>query len=285
MAAKSSAIRKVAFQGELGAFSQQAIQQLLGFRVEPVPCSRFEQVYTTLESRKADAAVVPLENTLAGSVHDNYDLLLKYPFVITAETSVRVVHNLIAPPGTKFASIRRVYSHPVALNQCLDFFAKYTKIGREPFYDTAGSVKMVMATRKPGEAAIASELAAQIYGGQILKRGLEDDRQNFTRFFLLEKAGSPPRSIKTMAKRPWKTSLVFSIKNVPGALFKALSALALRDLNLVKIESRPRRGRPWEYLFYLDLMGNPADVPVRNALNQLKEITDFLRVLGTYRAA
>lgn len=285
MAAKSSAIRKVAFQGELGAFSQQAIQQLLGFKVEPVPCSRFEQVYTTLENRNADAAVVPLENTLAGSVHDNYDLLLKYPFVITAETSVRVVHNLIAPPGTKFASIRRVYSHPVALNQCLDFFAKYTQIEREPFYDTAGSVKMVMATRKPGEAAIASELAAQIYGGQILKRGLEDDRQNFTRFFLLEKAGSPPRSIKTMAKRPWKTSLVFSIKNVPGALFKALSALALRDLNLVKIESRPRRGRPWEYLFYLDLMGNPADVPVRNALNQLKEITDFLRVLGTYRAA
>lgn len=276
---------RVAFQGALGAFSQQAIRQFLGAKAEPVPHLRFEEMFLALKKGTADAAAVPIENTLAGSVHENYDLLMKFPFEITAETSVRVVHNLIAPPGTLFKDIRQVYSHPVALNQCLDFFAAHPKIERVPFYDTAGSVKMVMEDRPAHAAAIASELAAQIYKGHILKRGIEDDRQNFTRFFLLEPPGSRPRTIPGATKHPWKTSLVFSTRNVPGALFRALSALALRDLNLVKIESRPLRGKPWEYLFYLDLLGRRDDKDVKNALAHLAEVADFLRVLGSYRSA
>lgn len=299
---------RVAFQGELGAFSQQAIRQFFGAQAEPVPRPRFDDIFSALKHEKVDAAAVPIENTLAGSVHENYDLLMKYPFEITAETNVRVVHNLIAPTGTRFKDIRRVYSHPVALNQCLDFFAQNPNIERIPFYDTAGSVKMLMEEHLPQSAAIASELAARIYKGRILKRGIEDDRQNFTRFFLLEPAGAKPRAIpgdprmaatksranqsktargtpKASVQRPWKTSLVFSTKNTPGALFRALSALALRDLNLVKIESRPLRGKPWEYLFYLDLLGHRDEKNVQNALAHLAEVADFLRVLGSYRSA
>jgi len=184
-----------------------------------------------------------------------------------------------------FAQVRKVYSHPVAINQCLDFFARHKRIEREPFYDTAGSVKMIMERRPPGGAAIASELAAKTYKAHILKRGIEDDRQNFTRFFLLEPAGAKPRGKGKGQSAPWKTSLVFSTRNMPGALFRALSALALRDLNLVKIESRPLRGKPWEYLFYLDLLGRRDDAAVKNALAHLGEVADFLRVLGSYRAA
>lgn len=276
---------KAAFQGELGAFSQQAIAQLLGPKARPVPQPWFDQVFGALANGEVDAAVIPIENTLHGSIHDNYDLLLKHDFVITAETNVRIVHNLIAPPGVTFAQVRKVYSHPVALNQCLDFFARNKQIERETFYDTAGSVKMVMEKKLPGTAAIASELAAKIYKGRILKRGIEDDRENFTRFFLLEAAGSKPRSGPKRSSKPWKTSLVFTTRNVPGALFRALSALALRDLSLTKIESRPLRGKPWEYLFYIDLIGRAEDTAVKNALSHLGEVCDFLRVLGTYKAA
>ncbi len=273
---------KVAFQGELGAFSQQAIRQFLGPKAVPVAHPRFDRAFAALAEGVVDAAAIPFENTLAGSVHVNYDLLLKHDFAITAETSVRVILNLIAPAGVSFPKVRKAYSHPVALDQCLDFFARHKRIERVPFYDTAGSVKMVMEQRPPGGAAIASELSAKIYRGRILKRGIEDDRQNYTRFFLLEPAGSKPRG---RGKKPWKTSLVFSTRNVPGALFRALAALALRDLNLVKIESRPLRGKPWEYLFYLDLLGRSDDENVRNALGHLAEVADFLRVLGSYRAA
>ena len=276
---------RVAFQGELGAFSQQAIRQLLGPRAEPAPYQRFDEVFAALRGKKVDAAVLPIENTLHGSVHENYDLLLRYDFEITAETSVRIVHNLIAPPGVTFERLRKVYSHPVALNQCLDFFRRHKRIQRVTFYDTAGSVKMIMKEMPDDAAAIASDLAAKIYGGKILRREIEDDRQNFTRFFLLEPAGSKTRTVRGGAKNPWKTSLVFSTKNIPGALFRALSALALRDLNLVKIESRPLRGKPWEYLFYLDLLGRSNDPVVEKALGHLEELADFLRVLGTYRAA
>jgi len=285
MKKKTASPLRVAFQGELGAFSQQAIRQLLGAQAEPIPRQRFEHVFNTLHAGDVDAAALPIENTLAGSVHENYDLLLKFDFEITAETSVRIVHNLIAPPGVKFSDVRKVYSHPVALNQCLDFFTKNQRIEPVSFYDTAGGVKMVMADRPPGAAGIASELAAKIYGGRMLKREIEDDQQNFTRFFLLEPRGAKPREPRTARRKPWKTSLVFSTRNAPGALFRALSALALRDLNLVKIESRPLRGKPWEYLFYLDLLGHRDEQTVRNALGHLAEVADFLRVLGSYRAA
>ena len=189
------------------------------------------------------------------------------------------------PPGVKLEKIRKVYSHPVAINQCLDFFRRNKRMKAVTFYDTAGSVKMIMKERPDHSAAIASELAAKIYKGRILKREIEDDRQNFTRFFLLEPRGAKPRPPRGAAKNPWKTSLVFSTKNIPGALFRSLSALALRDLNLVKIESRPLRGKPWEYLFYLDLIGRSSDPVVQKALGHLAELADFLRVLGSYRAA
>jgi prephenate dehydratase len=196
-----------------------------------------------------------MENTLAGSVHENYDHLLHFDVRIAAETNLRIVHNLIAPPGVRFADIRKVYSHPVALNQCLKFFARHRKLERVPFYDTAGSVKMVLEQRTPGAAAIASSVAAGIYGGSILKRSIEDDRRNFTRFFLLYPAKKLPAP---RHGQEWKTSLVF------------------------KIESRPLHGKPWEYLFYVDFLGRENEPRVKNALRHLAEIADFLRVLGSY---
>lgn len=272
--------QRIAIQGELGAFSQQAVYQLLGDRVEVVPYTRFDQAFRALQGRKVDAAVMPIENTLAGSVHENYDHLTHFNVRIAAETNVRIIHNLIAPPGVRLKDIRRVYSHPVALNQCLRFFSGHRRLERVPYYDTAGSVKMIMEERPADAAAIASSVAASLYGGKILKRSIEDDRRNYTRFFLLY-AGRGAR-LPRRDKAQWKTSLVFTTRNIPGALFRAVSAFALRDLNLTKIESRPLHGKPFEYLFYLDFLGREDDPRVKNALRHLAELADFLRVLGSY---
>jgi prephenate dehydratase len=272
--------KRIGIQGELGAFSQQAVHQLLGNKVEVVPFTRFEDVFLGLQKHKTDAAVIPIENTLAGSVHENYDHLSHFNARIAAETNVRIVHNLIAPPGVRFKDIRRVYSHPVALNQCLRFFSRNPKFDRVPYYDTAGSVKMVMAEKLPDAAAIASSVAATLYGAKILRRSIEDDRRNFTRFFLLysnKRARRVPPD-----KTQWKTSVVFTTRNIPGALFRAVSAFALRDLNLTKIESRPLHGKPWEYLFYVDFLGREDEARVQNALRHLAELADSLRVLGSY---
>jgi prephenate dehydratase len=272
--------RRAGFQGALGAFSQEAARQLLGHRVEVVPYPQFEDVFRALDRKKVDAAVIPIENTLAGSVHENYDHLLNFDVRIIGETNVRIVHHLIAPAGMRLRDIRKVYSHPVALNQCLRFFARNPKIQKTTFYDTAGAVKMVMEEKSGDAAAIGSEVAASIYGGKILRRSIEDDRRNFTRFFLLQRAKEVSRRLP--GARLWKTSLVFTTRNIPGALFKALSAFALRDLNLTKIESRPLHGKPWEYLFYLDFLGREDEPRVQNALRHLSELADFLRVLGSY---
>lgn len=271
---------RVGFQGELGAFSQEAVRQLLDDRAAVVPFQRFEEVFRALDRGDTDASVIPIENTLAGSVHENYDHLLHFNVKIVAETNVRIVHNLIAPPGVRFRDLRRVYSHPVALNQCLRFFAEHPQVEKAPFYDTAGSVKMVMETKPTDAAAIASAVAASMYGARILRRSIEDDRQNFTRFFLLNgKRRVFPRQSPVKA---WKTSIVFNTRNVPGALFRSLSAFALRDLNLNKIESRPLRGKPWEYMFYVDFEGREEDPVTQKALGHLAELADFMRVLGTY---
>lgn len=268
----------VAFQGELGAFSHAAIHKLLGDNVTAVPCPRFEDVFRALRDKNVDLALIPIENTLHGSVHENYDHLLNFDLPIVGETHVRVAHTLIACPGVRFSQLRRIYSHPVALNQCLNFFAAHAQLERVPFYDTAGSVKMIMEERPKDSAAIASAVAAGIYGATILKRNLEDDRGNFTRFFLLARPGSKP----PVAGKEWKTSLVFTVRNVPGALFRSLSTFALRDISLAKIESRPLRGKPWEYLFYLDFVGRVDDEKVSKALGHLEELADTLRVLGSY---
>ncbi len=199
-------MRRVAFQGELGAFTQVAVSQLAGKNAIPVPTETFEQVFLSLINGKCDQAVIPIENTLHGSVHENYDHLLKYNLSIRGETFVRIVHNLIAPPGVGFGQVRRVFSHPVALNQCRRFFEENPQVERTSFYDTAGSVKMVMEEGLKDAAAIASAAAAKIYGGRILKKSIEDDRQNYTRFFLLERPKRGARFLKpdaaTRGSRP-----------------------------------------------------------------------------------
>jgi prephenate dehydratase len=274
---------RAAFQGERGAFSHEAAMRLLGAEVEVVPRPRFEDVFLALRDGLVDAAVIPIENTLHGSVHENYDHLLNFDFRITGEASVRIVHNLIAPPSLRFSQVRRVYSHPVALNQCLDFLAANPQMERVPFYDTAGSVKMVMEERPEGGAAIASAVSASIYGARILKKSIEDDRENYTRFFLLRRPDQAPLPDRNTSARGWKTSLVFTTRNQPGSLFRALSAFALRDISLTKIESRPLRGKPWEYRFYVDFLGSVEEERVRRALGHLEELADLLRVLGCYR--
>jgi prephenate dehydratase len=271
--------KTVAFQGEPGAFSHAAARKMLGSGVAVYPCQRFDDVFRSLKAGKVTHAIIPIENTLHGSVHENYDHLLEYDLPIVGETSIRIAHQLIAMPGTKFANVKRVLSHPVALNQCLEFFRKHPGISKVPHYDTAGSVKTLASERPTDAAAIASEAAAEIYGGVILKKNIEDDRQNYTRFFLLQRKAATG----TSNGRLWKTSLVFATPNRPGSLFKAMACFALRDLNLTKIESRPLRGKPWEYLFYVDLMGHADDPALSHALEHLGEMTSLLRVFGSYR--
>ena len=274
--------KKVAFQGARGAFSEEASRMLLGDELAYLPCERFEQVFRALADGKVRYAVVPIENTLAGSVHENYDHLLKFQLPIIAEARLRIVHNLIARPEVKFSQIRRAISHPVALRQCLHFFEKHPRIRSEVFYDTAGSVEHVMQHRDTAVAAIGSALAAEYYGAKTLRRSIEDDRRNYTRFFLL--ARKAPK-LRSRNGQTLKTSIVFSTRDQPGALFRCISALALRDINLIKIESRPLRGRPWEYLFYVDLIGSPLEERYRNAMSHLAEMTEFLTILGCYPQA
>jgi prephenate dehydratase len=268
----------VAFQGERGAFSEEAVYKLLGERTRILPCETFAATFQSVSSGKATQCLVPIENTLAGSVYENYDLLLENNLHIVAEVRLRIVHNLIAFPEVTLKNLREVYSHPVALAQCARFFKRHARVARVPFYDTAGSVKMLAEKRPAGAAAIASRTAAKAYHGRVLRAHLEDHKENFTRFLLL----SPKASVVPMAD---KVSIVFSTRNSPGALFKCLSVFALRDIDLTKIESRPLRGRPWEYFFYIDFRGNTRDDTCRKALQHLREVTDFLRVLGCYRGA
>jgi prephenate dehydratase len=267
---------QVAIQGERGSFSHQAALELVpGARV--LACSRSVEVFDALDSGRAQAAVIPVENTLAGPVGEHLDLLLERKVFIQRELHLRIEHNLIAAPGVRLKDIRQVLSHPVALDQCRKFFSRHRGIAGVGFYDTAGAVKYVMANRSPDAAAIASRQAAREYGARILKSGLEDNRKNFTRFFLIQNK-------RKIAANAGKTSLVFSVKNQPGALFKALSVFALRDLDLSKIESRPMRGKPWEYVFFVDVLRGDVE-PMRLALRHLEEVAGLVKVLGVYPRA
>ncbi len=268
---------KIAIQGELGSFSHEAAETMLP-SATLVPCARSLDVFDRIKRGTVDGAVIPIENSLAGSVAEHFDLLLSRDVHIEREFRLRIMHNLIALPGTKFGDVRRVFSHPVALDQCRDLFAKNRKLEPTPFYDTAGSVKHVVAEKLPDAAGIASRRAAAVYGGKILKASIEDDKKNFTRFFLIK------RGKAKAARDANKTSLAFSMKNLPGGLFKALSVFALRDISLSKIESRPMRGRPWEYVFFVDLLRGD-DEAARNALRHLNEISDLVKVLGIYPQA
>jgi prephenate dehydratase len=280
---------KVAYQGERGAFSEAASHRLLGQNIRAVAHRTFEEMFDSVTRRAADCAVVPIENSLAGSVHKNYDLMLEHDLTIIAEADMRIVHNLIAPAGVEMSEVRRVYSHPVALAQCERFLRDHPQMEASPAYDTAGSVKMVVERRRTDEAAIAGRTAATVYGARLLAEGIEDDSLNFTRFLLICAPDRTPvieASIKTAAaSAERKTSIVFRSANSPGALFRAIAAFALRDINLTKIESRPIQGRPWEYSFYLDLIGDRTDLKVERALAHLSEMTESIRVLGSYSSA
>ena len=267
---------KIAIQGEAGSFSHEAAQRMVsGCRI--LPCARSASVFDQVEQGSVPAAVIPIENSLAGSVTEHFDLLLARDVFVQREFRLRIVHNVIAAPGVKLRDLRRVLSHPVALEQCRDFFRHFPKIEPVPFYDTAGSVKHVIEKGLRDAAGIAGRQAAGVYGGKILKAGIEDDKRNFTRFFLIRKT----KRVLTGAN---KTSIAFSVKNVPGGLFKALSVFALRDISLSKIESRPMRGRPWEYVFYVDILRG-EDEAARNALHHLGEVADLVKILGIYPAA
>ena len=242
-----------------------------------VPCARSAEVFGSVESGKVQTAVIPIENSLAGSVAEHFDLLLSRDVFIHGEMHLRIRHNLIAPPGVKLGNVRRVFSHPVALDQCRNFFRAHADIQAVPFYDTAGSVRHIIAENLQDAAGIAAKRAAAEYGGRVLLSGIEDDQQNYTRFLLITKS-------KKIGSGANKTSIAFALMNVPGALFKALSVFALRDISLSKIESRPMRGRPWEYVFFADILRGD-DEAASHALRHLGEIAEFVKVLGVYPAA
>jgi prephenate dehydratase len=273
------AFMKIAIQGELGSFSHEAAEAMLP-RATVVPCARSLEVFDRVTRGTVAGAVIPIENSLAGSVAEHFDLLLSRDVHIVREFRLRIVHNLIALPGAKLRDVRRVFSHPVALDQCRDLFRKNPRLEPVPFYDTAGSVKHVVAEGLRDAAGIASQRAAEVYAGKILKAGIEDDKKNFTRFFLIRR-GKPRAARNPNKANADRTSLAFSVKNIPGALFKALSVFALRDISLSKIESRPMRGRPWEYVFFVELRRGD-DEASRNALRHLGEVAELVKVLGIY---
>ena len=270
---------RVGFQGERGAFSEKAAMQLAGKSIDVAPQKTFLDMFRALHNKRIDYAIVPIENTLAGSVIENYDLLLKYRFPILAETSLRIVHNLIVNPKVTMRNVKKAYSHPVALRQCLKFLDKHRNWEVVTFYDTAGSVKMITEEKLTDSAAIASEISAEIYGAKIIARDIGDDKENYTRFFLLGRKALPHLPSKAS-----KTSIAFVTKNQPGALARCLSIFAMRDISLTKIESRPIKGRPFEYRFYLDFKGAQSDPAARSALKHLAENTEFVRVFGSYPA-
>ena len=270
----------VAFQGERGAFSEAAARKLVGAAIDVLPCRSFDDVFAAVKSGAAHCAVIPIENTLAGSVLRNYELLGDAGLEIAGETLLRIRLSVMARPGTKLSDVRRVLSHPVALAQCQRFLAAHPDIEAVATYDTAGGVKLVMEDHRDDEAAIAGAPAAEIYGASILAENIEDHSENYTRFLLVAKHGAiPPRPGAR------KTTILFRTPNTPGALFRALAVFALRDINLTKLESRPIEGRPWEYQFYADVDGGAEERNLVNALNHLREMCETVVLLGSYVAA
>ena len=267
----------VAFQGEIGAYSEEAAVDFFGPSIEVRPCETLDAVFDAVERGEAHFGVVPIENSLEGSISQVYDLLLDSSLKVRGEIELRVIHCLIANPGVKLDLLRRVYSHPQALGQCRAFL-KHLDCELIPTYDTAGSVKMIKEQGMTDGAAIASVRAAEIYGMQIMAREIEDTPNNFTRFFVLAKHDSPSTGND-------KTSIVFSVSHKPGALYSLLRELAASQVNLTKIESRPTRQRPWEYNFYLDFEGHREDTASREALGKLEETALFVKVLGSYPRA
>ena len=269
---------RVAFQGERGAFSEEAAVKLLGEEITLVPRPTFEAAFNAIADRAADYILAPIENSLAGSVHRSFDLLVDSPLNILAEVIISIAHNLIAAPGAKFEGITVVESHPVALAQCEQFFSAHPRLKRIATEDTAGSVRDVVASGDRSRGAIAGRRAAEIYGGAILREHLEDNCENYTRFLLLSDSANSAADAD-------KLSLVFQLDHRPRALYNALEPFARRNVNLMKIESRPVHGRPWQYRFYLDLQASRRDPEVAAALRELESLVVELRILGSYVSA
>jgi prephenate dehydratase len=267
----------VSFQGIAGAYSEEAIQQFFGPQVESLPCRTFADVFIAVEQGQADYGMLPIENSLAGSVVQSYELLMEHDLRVRAEVILRVRHRLMAVPGTEMGELKQVKSHPQALAQCERYLERR---GLEPIpnFDTAGSARELAEHPEPGTGVVASALAAELYGLEILDDEVEDLPFNYTRFFVLG-VQDPPRSQRS------KTSLIFTTRHYPGALYDSLGEFAQRGINLTKIESRPRRNRPWQYLFYLDFEGHWQDPAAEAALMGLLRRSSFVKLLGSYPAA
>jgi chorismate mutase/prephenate dehydratase len=270
-------VLRIAFQGELGAYSEMAVYSFFGESVEVKPCKSFDEVFESVKTGDVDYGVVPIENSIEGSVNRTYDLFLEYDLKVCGEIIIRISHCLIAHKGTKLDQIKTVYSHPQALAQCRKFLEQH-KLRAISTFDTAGSVKMIKEEKMMDAAAIASERAAKIYDMTILEKEIEDIKNNSTRFFVLDKKDSPYSGED-------KTSIIFAAKSVPGALYKILKEFADRNINLTKIESRPTKSTPWEYHFYLDFEGHRTDTKSQQALESISDKTVFVKILGSYKAA
>lgn len=268
---------KVAFQGEIGAYSEIAVYKYFSINVQAIPCKHFSDVFKSVEKNEVDYGIVPIENSIEGSVNQVYDLFLKHDLKVCGEIILKIEHCLLANFNADLDSIKIVYSHPQALAQCSNFLEK---LGYEiiPTYDTAGSVKIIKEKNTIDVAAIASERAAEIYGMKILARDIADVPDNYTRFFVISKEDAKPTGND-------KTSIIFSLKHIPGSLYKALEEFALRGINLTKIESRPTKLKPWEYNFYLDFEGHRNEQKCIEALNGLQRKATFIKILGSYPKA
>src|SRR5690349_3447484 len=266
---------RLAYQGEPGAYSEAAARQFAGPQAETLPCKTFDDVFEAVVKQRATHGVVPLENSIGGTIHRNYDLMLDHDLSITGEVELDVVHCLQALPGTKIADVKIVYSHPQALAQC-ERYLRDLGVTVEAVYDTAGGAKLVAEQKIANAAALASRRAAEVFGLEVLQEAVQDYEYNITRFAII--GGTPPKDAN-------KTTIVFALRSTPGSLFKALSVFALRDINLTKLESRPIRGAPWEYLFYVEVDARRDDLACARALTHLAEFARWTRVLGMYRGA
>jgi prephenate dehydratase len=269
---------RIAFQGEHGAFSEEAALKLLGPEIVLRPCGSFDATFSAIRDGEAEYVLAPMENSLAGSVHRSFDLLVETGLHVIGEVVIPIVHNLIALPAANFGQLVSVESHPVALAQCEQFFVAHPHLKRVVAEDTAGSVREIMRAGNPARAAIASARAAEFYGAAILRCHLEDDPENYTRFFLLSPRSESPADAD-------KISLVFQLPHSPGALQQALAPFAQRNINLMKIESRPVRGKPWQYRFYIDLQAPARSPEIAAALDQLVKFAVELKILGSYKSA
>jgi chorismate mutase/prephenate dehydratase len=265
---------KVTYQGETGAYSEMAVFKFFGSKVEPVPCRDFRGVFESVISGTVPHGVVPIENSIEGSINQNYDLFLDYDLKVCGEVAVKLAHVLISKSDTQLEDIKAVYSHPQALAQCRLYLEKH-KWESIPAYDTAGAVKLIKEQNLPNAAAIASEKAANLYGMKIIARDIADNPSNYTRFLVLGTQDAEPTGDD-------KTSIIFSATHAPGALYHALGEFASRNINLTRIESRPTKTTAWQYNFYLDFEGHRTEKRCVEALAALQAYVTFVKIIGSY---